>query len=70
MGKDFWRRFRKNRLALAGSVLVLFLFFVSLLAPWLAPYDPNAIDLKNILAPPSASTGSVRISWAGMCAAG
>lgn len=54
MGKDFWRRFRKNRLALAGSVLVLFLFFVSLLAPWLAPYDPNAIDLKNILAPPSA----------------
>jgi len=53
MGKDFWRRFRRNRLALAGSVLVLFLFFVSLLAPWLAPYDPNAIDLKNILAPPS-----------------
>ncbi len=53
MGKDFWRRFRRNRLALAGSVLVMFLFFVSLLAPWLAPYDPNAIDLKNILAPPS-----------------
>jgi len=53
MGKDFWRRFRRNRLALAGSVLVMFLFFVSLLAPWLVPYDPNAIDLKNILAPPS-----------------
>jgi len=53
MGKDFWRRFRRNRLALAGSVLVMFLFFVSLLSPWLAPYDPNAIDLKNILAPPS-----------------
>ncbi|MBU4582362.1 MAG: ABC transporter permease, partial [Proteobacteria bacterium] len=29
------------------------LFIVSLLAPWLAPYDPNAIDLKNVLAPPS-----------------
>jgi len=53
MGTDFWRRFKKNRLALAGSVLVLCLFVVSLLAPWLAPYDPNAIDLKNILAPPS-----------------
>lgn len=45
----------KNRLALAGSVLVLSLFVVSLLAPWLAPYDPNAIDLNNILAPPSAA---------------
>ncbi len=55
MGKDFWKRFRKNRLALAGSVLVLFLFVVSLLAPWLAPYDPSAIDLKNILAPPSGA---------------
>jgi len=55
MAKDFWKRFRKNRLALAGSVLVLCLFVVSLLAPWLAPYDPNAIDLKNILAPPTAS---------------
>jgi len=55
MGTDFWRRFKKNRLALAGSVLVLCLFVVSLLAPWLAPYDPNAIDLKNILAPPSTA---------------
>ena len=55
MDKDFRRRFMKNRLALAGSVLVLSLFVVSLLAPWLAPYDPNAIDLNNILAPPSAA---------------
>ena len=29
------------------------LFVVSLLAPWLAPYDPNAIDLKQVLMPPS-----------------
>ena len=40
-------------MAVAGSVIVLFLFCVSLLAPWCAPYDPNAIDLKNVLAPPS-----------------
>ena len=40
-------------MAVAGSVIVLFLFCVSLLAPWFAPYDPNAIDLKNVLAPPS-----------------
>jgi peptide/nickel transport system permease protein len=53
MGKEFRKRFRKNRLAVAGGVIVLLLFAVSLLAPWLAPYDPNAIDLKNVLAPPS-----------------
>ena len=53
MGKDFRKRFCKNRMAVAGSVIVIVLFAVSLLAPWLAPHDPNAIDLVNVLAPPS-----------------
>ena len=53
MGKDFRKRFWKNRMAVAGSVIVVLLFIVSLLAPWLSPYDPNAIDLKIVLAPPS-----------------
>ncbi|MDP3097823.1 MAG: ABC transporter permease [Syntrophales bacterium] len=53
MGKDFQKRFWMNRMAVVGSVIVVLLFIVSLLAPWLAPYDPNAIDLKNVLAPPS-----------------
>jgi peptide/nickel transport system permease protein len=50
---DFWSRFSKNKLAMAGSIVVLFLFIFSLLAPWIAPYNPTEIDLKNILAPPS-----------------
>ena len=54
MKTDFWYRFSKNRLAVAGSAIVVFLFIVSLLAPWIAPFDPKAIDLKNILQPPSA----------------
>ncbi|MCL2669863.1 MAG: ABC transporter permease [Syntrophaceae bacterium] len=53
MPNDFWKRFRRNRLAIAGSVIVLSLFAVSLLAPWVAPYDPNAIDLDRVLVPPS-----------------
>ena len=53
MGKDFRKRFWKNRMAVAGSVIVILLFTVSLFAPWLAPYDPNAIDLKNVLMSPS-----------------
>ena len=31
------------------------LLVVSLLAPWIAPYDPNEINLKMVLSPPSAS---------------
>ncbi|NPV05859.1 MAG: ABC transporter permease [Syntrophaceae bacterium] len=54
MKTDFWYRFSKNRLAVAGSVVVVLLFVLSILAPWIAPYDPAAIDLKNILQPPSA----------------
>ncbi len=53
MGKEFRKRFLKNGPAVAGSAVVLALFAVSLLAPWLAPYDPNAIDLKQVLMPPS-----------------
>lgn len=52
--REFWARFRRNHLALSGLVLVLALFAVSMLAPWLAPYDPNAIDLSEVLRPPSA----------------
>ena len=49
----FWGMFYKNKLALTGCGIVILLFVVSLLAPALAPYDPGAIDLKNVLAPPS-----------------
>ncbi len=36
-----------------GAGVVLLLFIVSVLAPWLAPYDPGEINLQNVLAPPS-----------------
>lgn len=51
--REFWARLRRNRLAMTGLTLVVGLFAVSLLAPWLAPYDPNFIDLKEVLMPPS-----------------
>jgi peptide/nickel transport system permease protein len=50
---NFWEMFYKNKLALTGCGIVLLLFVVSLLAPVIAPYDPGAIDLKNVLVPPS-----------------
>jgi len=51
--REFWARFQRNRLAMSGLVMVSGLFLVSLLAPWLAPYDPSLIDLKEVLMPPS-----------------
>jgi len=50
---SFWEMFYKNKLALAGLAIVMGLFVVSLLAPLISPYDPGAIDLQNVLAPPS-----------------
>jgi peptide/nickel transport system permease protein len=55
MGTDFWKRFKKNKIALAGSCVVILLFVVSIFAPVIAPYDTNEINLKLVLAPPSAS---------------
>ncbi|HUP00541.1 MAG TPA: oligopeptide ABC transporter permease [Gemmatimonadota bacterium] len=35
------RRFRRNRLAMAGLAIMALLYWLTLLAPYLAPYDPN-----------------------------
>ncbi|TBV08853.1 ABC transporter permease [Stutzerimonas kirkiae] len=48
------RRFSGNRSALAGSLILLALLLVALLAPWLAPGDYNAQDLGRTLLAPSA----------------
>jgi peptide/nickel transport system permease protein len=36
------RHFRKNRLAMAGLIVMLLLYVVALLAPLIAPFDPTA----------------------------
>jgi peptide/nickel transport system permease protein len=45
--------FRKNRLALAGFVIVMVLTFAAVFAPWLAPYDPAAQQLPHRLEGPT-----------------
>jgi peptide/nickel transport system permease protein len=47
------KRFSKNRLAVIGAVIVLLLITVSLFAPFIAPYDPTAINVHDVLSPPS-----------------
>jgi peptide/nickel transport system permease protein len=52
--RNFWRAFRKNRLAVVGGVVVLLLVGLATLAPALARWDPHRPDVKKILADPSA----------------
>ncbi|MFT6393934.1 MAG: peptide/nickel transport system permease protein [Methylophilaceae bacterium] len=42
-----------NPLALAGFIIIIIMFLLAILAPWLAPYDPDAFDVKAILLAPS-----------------
>jgi len=49
-----WVRLKKNKIALSGAIVILVLFFVSILAPILAPYNPAQYDSDRILHPPSA----------------
>ncbi len=48
-----WRRFRRNRLALAGAGVVGLLFLLSFLAPFITPCDPAHLDAWHVLLPPS-----------------
>jgi peptide/nickel transport system permease protein len=50
----FWGRFFRDKLAIAGLLVVLAFFALSVLAPAIATYDPGRIDVDNILSPPSA----------------
>jgi len=47
------KRFSRNRLSVIGAGTILFLITISILAPFIAPYDPTAIDVHNVLSPPS-----------------
>jgi peptide/nickel transport system permease protein len=50
----FWRTFSRNRLAVIGGVVVAVLVTFAVLAPALAPWDPDKHDTRLILAPPSS----------------
>jgi peptide/nickel transport system permease protein len=45
----------RNPLAFWGFVIIAIVLALALLAPVLAPYDPDAIDVKSILVPPSTA---------------
>ena len=53
--RDALTRLRRNRPALLGMVFIGIFVLVAILAPVIAPYDPNKPGLGRTLAPPSAA---------------
>lgn len=47
-----WWRFRSHRLAMVGLIVVLGLYAIALLAPFLAPHSATSFDADHIYAPP------------------
>jgi len=51
-GQLIWWRFRKHKLALASSVIVLMFFFIVAFAEFLSPFDADAHSVTSQYAPP------------------
>ncbi|KGT89539.1 glutathione ABC transporter permease [Erwinia typographi] len=52
--REFWRRFRRQPVAMAAGVFVLLLIVVAVLAPWIAPFDAeNYFDYDRLTEGPS-----------------
>jgi len=51
---DIWRRFRRNKLAMGGMVVVAIMVVLAILQPLISPFDPYDQNLLNTLQPPDA----------------
>jgi peptide/nickel transport system permease protein len=50
--KLVWWRFRKHRLAVVGTVVVVLIYLIALFAEFVAPFTPDAFDADYTYAPP------------------
>lgn len=53
MHQSLFKKALSNPLACSGFVIISIIFMLAMLAPWIAPYDPNEINVKAILLEPS-----------------
>jgi len=47
-----WWRFRKHKMALVSSILLILLYVVAIFSEFIAPYDPNVYLEQYVYAPP------------------
>lgn len=48
-----WRRFKRDPKGISGALIILFMLYLALFAPFFARGDPIKMDLRNYLKPPS-----------------
>jgi oligopeptide transport system permease protein len=53
--QDAMRRLKKNKMAMAGLWILLFMIVIALLTPWIAPYSYEEQNLQLGASPPSAA---------------
>ncbi|MFP5256869.1 MAG: ABC transporter permease [Acidimicrobiia bacterium] len=51
--KDIWKRFKQNRLAMVGLVIIVILVLTAIFAPWIAPYTITERTSGQFRKPPS-----------------
>lgn len=51
--KNFWRKFRKQKLALISGLFIAALFLIAIFGPEIAPYSASKPDYNSILSGPS-----------------
>lgn len=52
--KDFWNRFKRNRFAIVSIVFLFLLVLVAVFAPYLSPYNPQAMVFERFQIPSSS----------------
>jgi len=68
--REFWDYFSTNKGAVAGLVIVVAVLLMAALAPWIAPYAPDATDSSVFLVPPAWQEGGSTAHWLGTDAIG
>lgn len=52
--REVWKRLKRNKLSMAGLIVLGIIIFISIVAKWIIPYDYAAQDITAIMQFPSA----------------
>jgi peptide/nickel transport system permease protein len=51
---DAWLKLRSNSFAITGLIILIIVIMGAIFAPWISPYDPNEMNLRNALQSPGS----------------